>query len=106
MRLPFCVTRSVAWLQAYVTNLNVALEKQAAAEAKGDIAALIALQGAIKFNGGGHVNHSIFWTNLAPPAHGGGAPPEGELLAYINKSFGSFEVCVTVTHGGREGLLS
>ncbi len=79
-------------LQAYVTNLNVALEKQQAAEAKGDLSALIALQGAIKFNGGGHVNHSIFWTNLAPVSRGGGAPPEGELAAYINKAFGSFEV--------------
>ncbi len=78
--------------QAYVTNLNVALEKQAAAEAKGDVAAMIALQGAIKFNGGGHVNHSLFWTNLAPASAGGGAPPEGELATYINKAFGTFEV--------------
>jgi Fe-Mn family superoxide dismutase len=31
---------------------------------------MIALQGALKFNGGGHVNHSIFWTNLAPPKVG------------------------------------
>lgn len=56
----------------YVTNLNAALEKYADAEAKGDVAAMIALQGAIKFNGGGHVNHSIFWTNLAPKSCDGG----------------------------------
>lgn len=80
--------------QAYITNLNVALEKQAAAEAKGDVAGLIGLQGAIKFNGGGHVNHTIFWTNLAPASKGGGGEPEGDLAAYITKSFGSFEVCV------------
>merc|ERR1712060_962152 len=40
--------------QAYVTNFNVALEKYAAAEAKGDIQTMIALQGVLKFNGGGH----------------------------------------------------
>ena len=51
---------------AYVTNLNVALEKYNDAETKSDIATMIGLQQAIKFNGGGHVNHSIFWTNLAP----------------------------------------
>ncbi|MGB1593289.1 MAG: hypothetical protein ACPIOQ_11095 [Promethearchaeia archaeon] len=53
--------------QTYVTNLNASLEKYVEAEAKGDVATMIALQGAIKFNGGGHVNHSIFWTNLCSP---------------------------------------
>ncbi len=42
--------------QTYVTNVNVAMEKNAAAEAAGDMAALIALQGAIKFNGGGKIS--------------------------------------------------
>jgi len=50
----------------YVNNLNAALEKYSGAQAKNDVATMISLQGAIKFNGGGHVNHSIFWTNLAP----------------------------------------
>jgi len=49
------------------------------------------LDSASKFNGGGHVNHSIFWTNLAPTNKGGGEPPEGELAAAINKNFGSLE---------------
>ena len=44
----------------YVTNFNVAMEKYSEAEIKGDYATMISLQGAIKFNGGGHVNHSIF----------------------------------------------
>mmetsp|Transcript_22869 Transcript_22869/g.47704 ORF Transcript_22869/g.47704 Transcript_22869/m.47704 type:complete len:241 (+) Transcript_22869:102-824(+) len=51
----------------YVTNLNVGLEKLDAALSSGDVSGLIALQGAIKFNGGGHVNHALFWENLAAP---------------------------------------
>jgi len=75
--------------QAYVNNLNAALEKYAAAESKNDVAEMIALQPAIRFNGGGHVNHSIFWTNLAPPKNGGGAPPEGDLAKRIQAQYGS-----------------
>jgi len=78
--------------QTYVTNLNVALEKYADAEAKGDVDAMIGLQAAIRFNGGGHVNHSIFWQNLAPASAGGGGAPEGTLAEYINKAFGDFDV--------------
>lgn len=48
----------------YVNNLNATLQKRQDALEKGDIAAVIGFDGAIKFNGGGHVNHSIFWTNL------------------------------------------
>lgn len=73
----------------YVTNLNAALEKYQEMEKKGDMAAMIALQQAIKFNGGGHVNHSIFWTNLAPVSKGGGQPPSGELAKAIEIKFGS-----------------
>lgn len=76
---------------AYVNNLNKALEQYVEAERKNDLAAMIALQSAIKFNGGGNINHSIFWTNLAPQSQGGGKPPEGELLEAINKEFGSLE---------------
>ncbi len=79
---------------AYVTNLNAALEKYQTAESKQDMAAMIALQQAIKFNGGGHVNHSIFWTNLAPVGKGGGEPPSGELAAAIQSDFGSLEQCI------------
>jgi Fe-Mn family superoxide dismutase len=71
----------------YVTNFNVAMEKYSEAEIKGDYATMISLQGAIKFNGGGHVNHSIFWKNLAPTKDC--APPDGELLKLIERDFGS-----------------
>lgn len=74
---------------AYVTNLNAALEKYEEAEKKEDLTSMIAQQPAIRFNGGGHINHSIFWTNLAPKDKGGGEPPKGELANHINKQWGS-----------------
>jgi len=77
--------------KAYVTNLNTALEKYFEANVRWDLEGMIALQRSINFNGGGHINHSIFWTNLAPEGKGGGGEPEGELLAAINQEFGSFE---------------
>ncbi|XP_068741652.1 superoxide dismutase [Mn], mitochondrial-like [Montipora capricornis] len=73
----------------YVNNLNVAEEKFAEAQAKGDLSGMIALQPALKFNGGGHINHSIFWTNLAPKDSVG--EPTGELLEAIKRDFDSFE---------------
>lgn len=77
--------------QAYVNNLNKALEQYVEAEQKNDVSALVAILQAIKFNGGGHVNHSIFWTNLAPKNKGGGQPPQGELATAINQQFGSLQ---------------
>ncbi|KAL4895740.1 Manganese/iron superoxide dismutase [Aspergillus ambiguus] len=52
--------------QTYVTNLNAALEAQSTAQQANNVPQLISLQQKIKFNGGGHINHSLFWTNLAP----------------------------------------
>ncbi|KAK8194961.1 manganese superoxide dismutase [Phyllosticta capitalensis] len=51
----------------YVTNLNAALSKYSNAITSCDIPDQIQLQAAIRFNGGGHINHSLFWENLAPP---------------------------------------
>ena len=80
--------------QAYVTNLNAALQQYAEAQQKNDMQKMIALQGAIKFNGGGHVNHSLFWQNLAAPKEGGGEPPTGALADAINAQFGSLDAFV------------
>lgn len=54
--------------QTYINNLNSALAAQSTATQTQDVPALIALQQKIKFNGGGHINHSLFWKNLAPPS--------------------------------------
>lgn len=78
--------------KAYVTNLNVALEKYQDAEKKQDVAAMIALQQAIRFNGGGHVNHSIFWTNLTPPT--AQEKPSQALLSSLEAHFGSLEAFI------------
>merc|ERR1712141_96532 len=74
--------------QTYVNNLNVAEEQLAEAQQKGDVSKMISLAPSLKFNGGGHLNHSIFWTNLSP---NGGGEPTGDLLTAINNDFGSFD---------------
>lgn len=74
--------------QTYVNNLNKALEQYAEAQQKQDLATMTSLLSAIKFNGGGHINHSIFWTNLAPKNKNGGVPPEGALIKAIDQAFG------------------
>src|SRR5262249_42010811 len=76
--------------KGYVTNLNAALEKYHEAETKNDVAAMISHQSAIKFNGGGHINHSIFWTILAPVAKAGHGP-HGDLAKMIERDFSSFD---------------
>jgi superoxide dismutase, Fe-Mn family len=76
---------------AYVTNLNAALEKYEQAESEEDLTTMISLQPAIRFNGGGHINHSIFWTNLSPKNESGGQPPQGELADKIKEKWGSLE---------------
>ncbi|KAI9800658.1 MAG: hypothetical protein M1825_003980 [Sarcosagium campestre] len=75
----------------YVTSYNTAVEKLDAAVAKSDIASQIALQPLINFHGGGHINHSLFWENLAPTSAGGGAPPSGSLKTTIDQTYGSLE---------------
>ena len=76
--------------QAYVTNLNKALEGKPEAdwsieEINKNISKFSA---AVRNNGGGHYNHALFWTVLAPNA---GGAPEGELAAAIDEAFGSFD---------------
>lgn len=77
--------------QAYVTGANTALEQLAEARESGNLANVNKLEKDLAFNLGGHVNHSIFWTNLAPATDGGGGQPEGELKSAIDEFFGGFD---------------
>ncbi len=79
----------------YVTNLNGALEGHDDLQAKSieelisDIDALPAdIQTAVRNNGGGHANHSLFWKVLSP---NGGGNPTGEVAEKIDAKFGSFD---------------
>ncbi|TNY22771.1 manganese superoxide dismutase [Rhodotorula diobovata] len=76
----------------YVANFNKATEDLQAATQAQDIRKQIALQAAIKFNGGGHINHSLFWENLAPSSNGGGKfPSSGPLADQVQKDFGGLD---------------
>ena len=77
--------------QTYVTSYNAASAQLATATAAGDVAAALALQPLLNFHGGGHVNHSLFWENLAPASQGGGEPPRGPLAKAIESTYGSYE---------------
>jgi Fe-Mn family superoxide dismutase len=75
---------------AYVTNINVALERLDGAVSAGDVSAIVGLQGALKFNGGGHLNHALFWENLC--ASGSSAfPTSGPLTDAVSARFGDVE---------------
>jgi superoxide dismutase, Fe-Mn family len=81
--------------QGYVNNLNAALEKypdlqnKAMVELLADLDAIPAdIRTAVRNNGGGHANHSLFWPCMSPQ---GGGEPTGKLAEAINKSFGSFD---------------
>jgi Fe-Mn family superoxide dismutase len=80
---------------AYVTNLNNALKDQAALQSKSaedlikDLNAVPdAIRTAVRNNGGGHVNHTMFWASMKK---GGGGAPTGALGEAIAKAFGNFE---------------
>jgi len=81
--------------QTYINNYNALIEKYLDAEAKGDLSTMLSLQPGINFNGGGHVNHSLFWQMLAPANGGGGGAPSGKLSSIIDSQFGSFDAFKT-----------
>ena len=81
--------------QAYVTNLNAALDKHPELHSKSveellrDISAVPEdIRPAVRNNGGGHANHSMFWQVMGP---GAGGAPTGAIADAINSSFGGFD---------------
>jgi len=80
---------------AYVTNLNAAVEKapelagKPVEELVGNLNAVPeGVRAAVRNNGGGHINHTMFWELMTP---GGAKEPSGALLEAINVSFGSLD---------------
>ncbi|KAI0454207.1 iron/manganese superoxide dismutase domain-containing protein [Xylaria acuta] len=76
--------------QTYVNGLNSALERIEEANSKGDQAGAATIAPLLNFHGGGHINHSLFWENLAPANQSGGGEPGGALKSAIDRDFGSF----------------
>ncbi|MEM1583653.1 MAG: superoxide dismutase [Nitrososphaerota archaeon] len=76
--------------QAYVTTANQLLEKLDKARKENADIDMRATLKALSFNIGGHILHSLYWENMAPPGKGGGKPG-GVLADRIEKEFGSFE---------------
>jgi Fe-Mn family superoxide dismutase len=81
--------------QAYVTNLNAALEKHPDLQSKSVDDLLKGINSvpedirtAVRNNGGGHANHTMFWQIMAPKA---GGAPTGAIADAISSSFGSFD---------------
>ncbi|KAI6121052.1 manganese superoxide dismutase [Pisolithus croceorrhizus] len=64
----------------------------------------IALQAALRFNGGGHINHSLFWENLAPASANGGVLRDGPLKEAIVSTFGSVETFKTAFNTTTAGI--
>lgn len=84
---------------AYLTNFNAAIDGRAELEGKSaeEIVAGIAslpaeIQNAVRNNGGGYVNHNLFWDVMSP---NGGGTPSGELATAIDAAFGSFDAFKT-----------
>ena len=80
---------------AYVNNLNAALEKHPQLGSKSvedllrDVNSVPEdIRTAVRNNGGGHMNHTMFWQIMKPK---GGGPPSGRIAEEIKKTFGSFE---------------
>jgi len=80
--------------QAYITKVNGALEgteleSKSIEDLVADLSAVAdASRGAVRNNGGGHANHSLFWTVMSPD---GGGQPSGDLAAAIDSDLGGFD---------------
>src|SRR5688572_27589136 len=75
--------------KTYVDGANTSIEKLAAARAEKKWDALVGLEQTLAFNLGGHLLHSLYWSNMSPD---GGGEPTGELRTAIDDTFGGFDV--------------
>jgi len=94
----------------YVTGLNAAEKKLAAALEAKDFSDAKSICKALAFHGSGHILHSILWTNMKP---GGGGDPDGDLAYAINKQFGTIAgfrdllaAAATAVEGSGWGILA
>lgn len=87
--------------QTYVNGLNSALDKIAEAESKGDMTMAAQMAPLLNFHGGGHLNHSLFWENLAPNNKGGGGEPQGQLKVSTTWAESNQQLGRCVHTGGR-----
>ena len=83
---------------AYVTNLNKAIEGKSDLASKsleeliGNLSAVPQdIRTAVRNNGGGHFNHSLFWPCMSSPGQGGGGSPSGALAQAIDRDLGGFD---------------
>ncbi|CAK9438763.1 uncharacterized protein LODBEIA_P29870 [Lodderomyces beijingensis] len=92
--------------KTYVDNLNKAIESAVEAKSRGEVKKLIALQKALNFNGGGYVNHCLWWKNLAPQSAGGGQKPseDSALGKQIAKQYGSVDKLIEITNAKLAGI--
>ncbi|RJO65024.1 MAG: twin-arginine translocation signal domain-containing protein [Myxococcales bacterium] len=76
--------------QGYLNGLNAAELALKAAQDSGDFGKIADLERALAFHGSGHANHSLFWNNMKPKSQAK-PKPEGALLNWIDRDFGSLE---------------
>lgn len=88
--------------QAYITNLNTALSTQAEALSGSNLLKQLELQSVIRFNAGGHVNHTLFWEGLSPKSSGDSniatsAPQLDQAITQRWKGFENFKAAFEAT---------
>jgi superoxide dismutase, Fe-Mn family len=95
---------------AYVAGANAAIDKIASAREANQWDSIVGLEKSLAFNLGGHVLHTMYWTNLSPS---GGGEPTGDLAEAIGANFGSFaqfkthfSQVTTTVQGSGWGLLT
>lgn len=86
--------------QTYVNGFNAAVDQFLVAKQQGNVKQIVQIQQNLKFHGGGHTNHVLFWKSLAPKDQGGGKTPDpsSPLGKQIKDQFGSVENLIKLTN--------